>query len=333
MCNRLPKKYAVWGIMASITKMGNGKWRAQVYRGGVRKSKVLPSKKQAQHWAAEQEWRLENVSEVNSRIPFGDLLDRYGKEVSSHKKGWRSEIVRIDRIRREPIAQIAIGDLATADFADWRDMRLRRVKGASVRRELEQMSAVLKRARSEWGLMDHNPLDGLARPKSSAPRNRLPTDKEIEALRLSAGEDLNNKTARVFHAWLFAIETGMRAGEIAGLRSEHVTGRVARLPETKNGTARDVPLSKEALRLLGELPDFDPVFGLTSDQISALWRKLRDRANIKNLTFHDSRHCAVTRLSKKLDVLDLARMIGHRDIRMLMIYYETTADELAGRLD
>lgn len=328
-----PQKIRTWGIMASITKMENGKWRAQIYRAGVRKSKVLPSKKQAQHWAAEQEWKLDNVTEVNSRIPFGDLLDRYGKEVSSQKRGWRSEIIRIDRLRREPIARIAIGDLTTADFADWRDTRLRQVKGASVRRELEQMSAVLKRARSEWGLMDHNPLDGLSRPKSSPPRDRLASPREIEALRLSAGEDLTRRTARTFHAWLFAIETGMRAGEIANLQAGDIRGRVAHLPETKNGSSRDVPLSKEALRLLSELPEFDPVFGLTSDQLSSLWRKLRDRSGIMDLRFHDSRHMAVTRLAKKLDVLDLARMIGHRDIRMLMVYYNTTADELAGRLD
>ena len=55
-------------------------------------------------------------------------------------------------------------------------------------------------------------------------------------------------------------------------------------------------------------------------------------AGLENLTFHDTRHEGLTRLARKLDVLDLARMVGHRDPRSLMIYYNATATEIAGRL-
>ena len=44
------------------------------------------------------------------------------------------------------------------------------------------------------------------------------------------------------------------------------------------------------------LPRHDPVFGLRSDQLDALWRKLRDRAGVEGLTYHDSRHAAIKRL-------------------------------------
>jgi len=50
------------------------------------------------------------------------------------------------------------------------------------------------------------------------------------------------------------------------------------------------------------------------------------------MTFHDTRHEALTRIARKLDVLDLARMVGHRDARSLMIYYNATAEEIAQRL-
>lgn len=56
-------------------------------------------------------------------------------------------------------------------------------------------------------------------------------------------------------------------------------------------------------------------------------------AKFVDLTFHDARHEACTRLARKLEVLDLARMIGHRDPRSLMIYYNPTASEIAERLD
>ena len=67
--------------------------------------------------------------------------------------------------------------------------------------------------------------------------------------------------------------------------------------------------------------------------MDALFRKYRDKAGIDNLHFHDTRHEAVTRLAKKLDVLDLARMIGHRNLKTLMVYYNATAEELAQKLD
>ncbi len=69
-----------------------------------------------------------------------------------------------------------------------------------------------------------------------------------------------------------------------------------------------------------------------------MWRKIRakvakDKPEFADLNFHDSRHEATTRLSRKLNVLALAKMIGHRDVQSLMIYYDETAAELAARLD
>ena len=54
---------------------------------------------------------------------------------------------------------------------------------------------------------------------------------------------------------------------------------------------------------------------------------------IVDLHFHDTRHQAITDLAKKLTVLELARMVGHSDLRSLMIYYNETAESLAEKLD
>lgn len=289
----------------------------------------------AKAWVARTEYEIEHSDEIVSAMLFGDLLDRYAREVSTKKRGARPEIIRIDRIRRDKIAKRALGDLTVQDFADWRDRRLQEVKPASVRRELEQMSAALRQARTEWRLMSRNPLEGLQWPAQGAPRTRRPSPAELEALAISAGDDLASTTARTHHAFLFAIETAMRCGEIAGMTWANVdlVRRVVHLPQTKNGHPRDVPLSREAVRLIEALPQADPVFGLTADQISSLFRKVTARAGVVDLRFHDSRHEAVTRLARKLDVLDLARMTGHRNIRELMTYYNATAEELARRLD
>lgn len=74
-------------------------------------------------------------------------------------------------------------------------------------------------------------------------------------------------------------------------------------------------------------------FDVDKDVLSSTFRKACLKLEIVDATFHDARATALTRLSKRLNVLELARMVGHRDIRSLQIYYRETAEELANRLD
>jgi integrase len=162
------------------------------------------------------------------------------------------------------------------------------------------------------------------------------------------GQPAATKNQAVAVAMLFAIETAMRAGEICSLTAASIRGKTALLGRfrgsielsdtrrrTKNGTRRMVPLSKRALELLTLLPATDEgkhLFGLTSASLDALFRKARENTPIEDLTFHDTRHEAITRLAAKLNILDLARMTGHRDLKQLQIYYNASAEDIAGRL-
>lgn len=321
--------------MASIRKLASGHYRAEVARQGVRTSKVLPTKTAAKEWAAREEYLILNADQVRSNTTFGEAMNRYSRERSPAKRGARWEVIRLAKFQRDPIAQITMAKLRPSHFADWRDGRLREVAPASVARELQLMSTVLTVCVKEWGLLSSNPISDVRKPAKPASRDRLPTDQDMENLKISAGDDLQHATARAFHAFRFATETAMRAGEIVGLRWDRIDleSRVAHLPMTKNGSRRDVPLSSAAIELLLALPRRDPVFGLTSQQLDVLWRKLRDRAGVEGLTFHDSRAAGTVKLSKKVDVLSLARITGHRDLKMLMVYYRETAADLAKLLD
>jgi integrase len=305
-----------------------------VEKRGVRRTKVFQGKAEAKAWAVRQEYEIENQEMVSGGNTLGEAFDKYGREVSVKKRGERWEVIRLERFKTYPISNVKMKDVRASDFAKWRDARLLEVKGASVRREMQLMSAVVNVARKEWGWINANPLSDVRKPPASPRRNRLVSENEMAALSISAGSDPKDKTARSFLAFQFAIETGMRAGEIVGLVQDRIDRRrrVAHLPITKNGEARDVPLSRAAMGILERL-EGDPVFGLTSQNLDVLWRKVRDRAGIEGLTFHDARHVAITRLAKKLDVLDLARMVGHRDIKMLLVYYEADAEDLARKLD
>lgn len=129
----------------------------------------------------------------------------------------------------------------------------------------------------------------------------------------------------------------MRQGEIWGIDWEDVflDKKFVRLHETKNGTKRDVPLSKEAIRLLTLLNPKEEGKVFKSNQASAgvIFRRAVQICEIRNLTWHDTRHEAITRLAQKVQVLDLARIIGHLDPRSLLFYYNPHAEEIAERLN
>lgn len=163
----------------------------------------------------------------------------------------------------------------------------------------------------------------------------FPVADELVRLQQSAGEDLSTATARVFHAFRFSCETAMRAGEVVGMSWDDIDLdiRVVYLPKTKNGHPRDVPLSGAAVELLLQLPKLSPVFGLNGRSLDALFRKIKARALVEGLTYHDSRAAALTMLSRKVDVMTLAKISGYRDLRILMnTYYRETAADIAKRL-
>lgn len=330
--------------MASIKKIATG-WRAQLYVKGQRESGVFSTKGDATAWAVEREAQLRKMADtgINTDKTLQDAFDRYHKEVSPTKRGedrTRWEGNRLIAIAGHQIDGLALGkrkltDITSDILGRWRDMRLREVAASTVNRDFALLSNVFSIACKEWSWLAKSPTTNVRRPANPEPRDRRISTEEIERLTLALGYDgstVESKSDAVAVAMLFAIETGMRAGEICSLKRADVTDDVAHLPRTKNGTRRDVPLSPRAIELLKQLPNADTYFGITTSSLDALFRKAKTRAGIEDLTFHDTRHEAITRLARKLNVLELARMVGHRDLKMLQIYYNETAAEIAKKL-
>jgi integrase len=333
--------------MASIAKRDKG-WRAQVAILGVRESRTFSTKAKAVAWAGQRETEIRQGKAAGVALDktCGDAFRRYVKEVSSQKAGRQWESTRLHFLGRQlfdgrPLDEIRLVDLTPAMLGAWRDQRLAaNVAGSTINRDLGLISNVFTVARREWKWIAGSPTTDVRRPKDPPSRERLPTPDEIDRICLACGFDegpVTTKSQAVAVAFLFAIETGMRAGEICKLRPEWISENVAHLPASvnKNGFKRDVPLSRRARELLDLLPDpgDGPRFGISEASLDALFRKARTRAGVEGLTFHDTRHLAITRLAKKLGVLDLARMVGHRDLRMLQIYYNESAADIATRLD
>jgi integrase len=273
------------------------------------------------------------------------------------RKGRKWDEVRITKLKRDPIAQVPLRDLDATHVARWRDRSLagslpgedpirKPLKPASVRREWNLLSAVCSVAVGEWKWLKLNPFykaAGAKRPKNSRHRDQLFLESDLIALQAVADAYPTGTYRQVMRCVRFCIETAMRAGEMMYL-GDHpervdVVRRVAHLPDTKNGDARDVPLSAEAIRIWEEAGKLDVEegrghWGLTPDTRGTHWRGLRSAAGREHLNFHDTRHTAITRLAKKLqNPLDLARMTGHNDVNELMTYYNESAQNIARLLD
>jgi len=207
------------------------------------------------------------------------------------------------------------------------------------------LSSVFEIARTEWKWCKTNPVREIKRPGNNRPRDRRISAEEekmlLEALGYTEGQPPQTQMQEVAYAFLIALETAMRQGEILKLSLDCIKleKRYVCLLKTKNGDTRNVPLSLRAVQLLNILETIareqkrENLFIVNSANADALFRRVRKRLEIENLHFHDTRHEATTRLARKLDVLDLARMTGHRDPRSLMVYYNATASEVAARLD
>lgn len=105
------------------------------------------------------------------------------------------------------------------------------------------------------------------------------------------------------------------------------------LHDTKNGTARKVPLSPNALRLLELLHrNQGRLIPYPQASCAQIYRAAVKLCNINDLTFHDLRHSAITNLAKQLQPLELARMVGHKNLNQLLTYYNESATSIAERL-
>ena len=315
--------------MASIKKHGDG-WRAQFFRNGVRKSKVCKTKTEAIEWVAQVGVEVMSGEHGSSEVTLHWALDRYAREVCVEHRGCDKERIRIQYLKKQ-MKDIRLTDITPKMLAKWRDERT--TAPATVLRDMKLLNSFFEQCRKEWGYIAKNPLKDVAKPKEPPPRRRGVSQEEIDTIcaKMNFGDDIPivTKQQEIAVAFLLAIETGMRKGEMLGLTKEriHLDRRFVELEMTKNGDRRQVPLSKRAVQLLRMLPE--GVFTVSSQTCDALFRKHRP----SGLHFHDSRSEGITRLAKKLDVLDLARMIGHRDVKSLLIYYAESAEAIAAKLD
>lgn len=334
--------------MAYFTPCKTG-WRAFVERKGIRESRTFVTKKAAQLWAAERERSIidGNVSKW-PRKTLRDALDRYTEEITPTKRSARAEALRFAAFARDypALAGKIISEVTPADLAGWRDAYLRRVTPGSVKRTANSLRAVWTVAHREWGWCGESPFKLVSMPADNPARDRLAGWREIKRILRRCDYVTHHPPVSTLQnvAWAFlvALRTAMRAGEVLDLTTASVFGSVATVKHKTQhltGKPRMVPLTPQGARLVGELVRFAQARGraellaVSSASLDALFRKVCKSLLIEDLHFHDSRGTALTHLARKVDVMTLAKISGHRDIRILAnTYYRETPQQIAQRL-
>ena len=305
-------------------------------------SAIFDTKARASAWGHAIEAKLRDQARGIVKATLQDAIDKYITDVCPDHASGDNEAKRLRALAKmvPPVLPVLrqLPDVTAQDLSRFRDARLAVVSVATVRKEMTIIRSVLESARRDWGMIAVNPIADVKRPPAPPDRKRLMLPAERDQIAKACGFDgtVTTTTHQVAVAMLLALETAMRAGEMLGLTWDdvHLQAQYVSLPKTKNGDQRDVPLSTRAVELLALMVGVDKsaVFTITSASLDALFRKVRDACQIHNLHFHDTRATALTNLSKRLDVLELARMVGHRDLKSLMIYYRPTATTLAAKL-
>lgn len=356
--------------MATIRKRGNYQWEAQIRkRGFPSQTKTFNTKVEAEAWAKMIESEMArgvwlSRSEAESTTLY-EALTRYEKEIVPDKKGAVQDRSLVRILKGTQLAKNYMASIRSADVAKLRDEWLKIYAPATVLRRLALLSHVFNVSRKEWGMESLlNPVEAIRKPQPKNSRTRrleaLPVVSEKTGV--TSGKQIANEIEHIIAAThslvlpaiiLLALETAMRRSEIAELRWRFIDldRRVAHLPDTKNGNARDVPLSTKAITILSSLkehskPAADKVFDMRADAITRAFDRavkrpreryektnsLCDESFLKDLRFHDLRHEATSRLAEIFPMHELTKITGHKDPRMLMRYYHPKAEDLALKL-
>jgi len=304
-------------------------------------SRTFTLKNDAEVWARQTEASIERSDFPDSDrslkgIKLRQLLERYEETITPLKKSRAAEKYLLRTIKSHPIARLCLSKLTPAMVTIYRDDRLRSVSPSSVRRELAILQHCLEVARNEWGVaLQQNPVSKIKKPAQGKARERRVTVEELERLRVALAKCRSGLLSNIV---MFAIRTGMRRGEILTIRWSDINfdASTVHLADTKNGEPRTVPLSSLALSALPTTDNRvmdERVFPLSPNAVRLAWERLKRRAGINDLHFHDLRHEAISRFFELgLSIPEVALISGHRDFKMLFGYTHLRPTDVAKKL-
>lgn len=328
--------------MATFRKLESGRWQAVVRKRGHKPvSKTFRTKHQASAWAVETEDAINRgtFNRVdNASIPA--LFDRYAAEITPNKRTSYREFNRIKRLQ-DYFKHDTTATMTTERIREFIEFRFDGVTADTVRKDLNLLSHLMTAAHAlKWAHVPVNPVTAAKR-EMQITKESLPPG-TVRLVRVSPADFdaiLRHTTVNARPIFEWALETGMRRGEIANAKREHIrrlgNDWTIHVPENKTDHPRTIPLSGRAIEIYTSLPArIDGlIFGYSASSITTSFMRARDAAGLKNIRFHDLRHEAISRwFEGGLSVPEVASMSGHKDWRTLKRYTHVLPGEIARKL-
>jgi integrase len=324
--------------MASIEKRetdnGDTAYRVKIrLKGYPTQTATFQRLTDAKKWAAATESAIREGRHFKTaeakKHTFSDLVARYYSEILPQYND-KEQKERKGRLEwwRQGIGHNLLADITPAAIAE---AKTRLTKSpATVDKYQKNLSHAFTVAVNDWGWLEDNPVKKVKSPKLPRGRVRFLDDAERERLLKVCKESSND--------WLYlcvilALSTGMRQGELMGLRWQDVNlkDNFIILHQTKNGERRRVPLAGLGLELLREHAkvrrlDTDLLFpGNTNAQKPIDLRKPflngLQAAEINDFHWHDLRHCTASYLAMNgASLAEIAEVLGHKTLQMVKRY-------------
>ena len=329
--------------MAYFKQLKTKYWQVQIRRYGVKpETKTFPTRDEAKIWARLIESEIDRGIYVSryeaEHITFSELVHRYQKEVTPHKKSASREISRLKCLDKF-FGEVTLARINSEMVARFRDERLSlNLSGATVIKDLNTLSHIIDTAIKEWGLyIPQNPVKNIRKPRVNNSRSRrLSHEEEIILLAQCKKHSLMMESVVIF-----AIETAMRLGEIINLNWSDIDmeRQIATLLHTKNGEVRQVPLSNAAIASVRALPRHIASLKVfwrwkAVSSFESSWQRVLAKSEIKNFRFHDLRHEATSRLfEKNLNMFEVSTITGHKTLQMLKRYTHFSIDKIVKKIN
>lgn len=321
--------------MARIFQRGNN-WGIDYSVNGVRKRDIIGPNKAIALLALKKKQILiaENKHLDVKRIPkikFSEFSVQY---IESYLKPnrpttWHTAESYNIRHLNNAFGEKFLHEITSMDIEKFRQERLKVVGKNTVNKNVASCRAMFNKA-IEWGLFEgRSPVSGIKFYKLDNRRLRFLEKEDIKRL-------LSHCEGHLKDIVEFAINTGMRRGEIFNLKWHDIdwNNGFIHLLKTKNNDKREIPLNENVRSILVRVkrsPDSPYVFssfnGKAFVDIKKSFHTALKNAAIENFRFHDLRHTFASQLIMSgVDFLTVKELLGHKSIEMTLRYSHLSCD-------
>lgn len=322
----------------TLWKRGNVYW-TYVWVNGVRHAKSTQTGQRRLAQKIDDNYKEEllltqtHPNRLKPDLTFGELAARFLAEAGPKPH-------HVDRLKvlLPYFADIPIGEITKATTRSYRKYRHERKKPISettVNRDLEVLRHLLFWAVDE-GYLAANPLSRMTmvRERRKA-RSVMSLDEEARLL--------SHAAPHLHRLVIFALDSGMRRGELLTQRWEHIdfTRRLLFVTHSKTaeGEAREIPLTSRLFGVLSEAPRTEGLVfefkGHSIHSVKTAWATAIRKAEVRRYRFHDLRHTFNTRLMEAGVMQEIRKaLMGHssgEDVNSIYTHVELPAKREAIR--